>query len=151
MINIPSNKRILTGLLTVTGSVVNTMAADGPWSNRVAGCANSNPIGLRRMLYNVYSSYENVAELIGAMSYIGGLTFIASGIMKFKQYRDNPTQVSIGTPITFIIVGVLLIFLPTLIRESRETIFTGADLSIGVASSTIIDNNMFAVDPSLCN
>ena len=85
----------------------------------------------------IYSSFGKLAKLITAGAYIGGLAFAVGSIMKFKQHKDNPTQVPIGTPIALVMIAACLLFLPSILGVAGESIFGGGTTatSTGVAWS----------------
>ena len=64
-----------------------------------------------------------IEQLIIAASYVGGFGLAAASIVKFKAHKDNPQQVSIGDPLALLFVAAALIFLPTLLANSEETLF----------------------------
>jgi intracellular multiplication protein IcmD len=68
-------------------------------------------------------SFENLSKLITASSYIAGLGFSMGAILKFKQHKDNPTQIPIGTPIAMLFVASALLFFPSLLDTTGKTIF----------------------------
>ena len=112
-------------------------ASNSPWPNR-AGCPvgtggseGATPIGLRALLDNVDNNFVQIANLIGGSAYVGGVAFMVAGILKLKQHRDNPAQVTIATPITYIMIGTMLIFLPSLIQVTRESVFTNTTTTAG--------------------
>jgi intracellular multiplication protein IcmD len=47
---------------------------------------------------------------------VAGLGFLIASLLKFKQHKENPTQVPIGTPIAMVIVGVALLYTPNISR-----------------------------------
>ena len=47
------------------------------------------------MASHITGSFENLAKLITASSYLAGLGFSIGAIMKFKQHKDNPTQIPV--------------------------------------------------------
>ena len=63
----------------------------------------------------VTSSFTSVAQLITASSYLAGLGFSAASIMKFKQHKDNPTQIPVGTPAALTFIAAALLFMPTIL------------------------------------
>ena len=83
---------------------------------------------------------DNIIDQLGAAkdlviygAYSAGLGFLIATFYKFKQHKDNPTQVPIGNPITYLAISVLLLFLANLIQPIGETLFgspitTGADI-----------------------
>jgi len=91
--------------------------AYGATSDTLSGIAN-----------NVRHSFTAFAKLVTAGSFLAGLGFAIGSILKFKQHKDNPTQIPIGTPIALMFIAVALLFLPTLFKSAGNTAFgTGAD------------------------
>jgi hypothetical protein len=86
---------------------------------------------------NVTQSFESVVNLMIAVSYLLGIGFAGAAIFKFKQHKDNPTQIPIGTPIALLVIGILLIFLPGIIGPIGTTIFgsSGTQISGGPQGS----------------
>ena len=70
------------------------------------------------MATNITSSFDQVAQLITAESYIIGSAFAAASILKFKSHEDNPTEIPIGTPIALVAVAAALLFLPTILSTT---------------------------------
>lgn len=77
----------------------------------------------------IYSSFAQITKLITAGSYLAGLAFSIGAIMKFKQHKDNPTQVPIGTPIALLFIAAALLFLPSVLGVAGQTIFGGGEVS----------------------
>lgn len=75
---------------------------------------------------NITGSFQQLGKLMAATSYLAGFGFAIAGIFKFKQHKDNPTQIPMGTPIALLAVGIILIFLPGIIRPAGFTIFGNA-------------------------
>jgi intracellular multiplication protein IcmD len=75
---------------------------------------------------NITKSFGALAKLITAGSYIAGFGFSLGAILKFKQHKDNPQQIPIGTPIAMLFVAAALIFLPTIFGTANQTIFGGS-------------------------
>ena len=95
----------------------------------LTGDAMSLTIG--GMASSVTSSFESLTKLITAGSYLAGLGFAIAAIMKFKQHKDNPTQITIGTPIALVFIAASLLFLPTILGVAGFTMFgtTGGSVS----------------------
>ena len=81
--------------------------------------------GLGKIAGNITDSFSNIGKLMVAVAYIGGFGFVIAGIFKFKQHKDNPTQIPMGTPIAMVLIGIALIFMPTLVSSSKQTAFKG--------------------------
>jgi intracellular multiplication protein IcmD len=75
------------------------------------------------MASSITSSFTSLTKLITAGSYLAGLGFSIGAVMKFKQHKDNPTQVPIGTPIALVFVAAALLFLPSILSVASETMF----------------------------
>lgn len=54
-----------------------------------------------------------IEEFITGGLYIAGISFAIAAIIKFKQHKDNPTQIPIGTPVALLFIAAALLFLPT--------------------------------------
>jgi intracellular multiplication protein IcmD len=79
----------------------------------------------------ITTSFEAVGKLITAGSYLAGLGFAIGGILKFKQHKDNPTQVTIGQPIALVFVAAALLFLPSVLTTLGDTMFSGQQKTAG--------------------
>lgn len=77
------------------------------------------------MASSITKSFTNLAKLITAGSYLAGLGFSIGAIMKFKQHKDNPTQIPIGTPIALVFIAAALLFLPSILGVTGATMFGG--------------------------
>jgi len=77
------------------------------------------------MAEQITKSFTSLAKLITAGSYIAGLGFSIGAIMKFKQHKDNPTQIPIGTPIALVFIASALLFLPSILGVAGATMFEG--------------------------
>lgn len=81
----------------------------------------------------VTTSFSALAKLITAASYVAGMGFALSAILKFKQHKDNPQQIPIGTPIALLFIAAGLIFLPTIFGVAGQTIFGSSATAGGVS------------------
>ena len=82
---------------------------------------------------NIIGQLGAAKDLVIYGAYSAGLGFLVATFYKFKQHKDNPTQVPIGNPITMLAIAVLLLFLGNLIQPIGETLFgnpitSGADV-----------------------
>lgn len=85
---------------------------------------------LKDIACTIMGSFQALGQLMIAMSYLSGIGFSIASIFKFKQHKDNPTQIPVSTPIALLGVGVILIFLPGIITPVGYTIFgTGTVLT----------------------
>lgn len=72
---------------------------------------------------SITDSFKNIAKLITGGSYLAGLGFSIAAIMKFKSHKDQPTQISVGTPIALVFIAAALLFLPTILGVTGKTMF----------------------------
>jgi len=61
-------------------------------------------------------------DIVVALSYVAGVGFCVGGIFKLKAHKDNPQQVTIGTALFLLGVGIALLFVPTLIKITGGSI-----------------------------
>jgi len=87
------------------------------------GAAAATSLNVGQMASSIYGTFTNLAKLVTAGSYLTGLGFSIGAIMKFKQHKDNPTQVSIGAPIALVFIAAALLFLPTILGVAGSTMF----------------------------
>lgn len=85
---------------------------------------------------SVTKTFEQIAQLITATSYIAGLGFAIGAVLKFKQHKDNPTQIPIGTPVALLFVAAALLFLPSIMETAGATLFGEKAAISGVAGVT---------------
>ena len=91
------------------------------------------------MAESINSTFTAIASLIGGASYLFGLCFTTAGLFKFKQHRDNPQQVQLGSCFTLLGIGILLIFMPSLVTQAGQTVFTSGLSSGGASGSSFTD------------
>ena len=86
---------------------------------------------------SITGSFANLSKLITAGSYLAGLAFSIGAIMKFKQHKDNPTQIPIGTPIALVFIAAALLFLPSILSVLGSTMFGGSGGTTAGPSGTV--------------
>ena len=64
-------------------------------------------------------------------AYVAGIGFGIAAIFKFKQHKDNPTQIPIGTPFALLGVSVMLVFLPGLYNPLGQTVYGKGGGTVG--------------------
>ena len=91
------------------------------------------------MAASINSTFAQIAALVGGAAYLAGIILVLSALFKFKQHRDNPQQVQLGTCFTLLFIGILMIFLPNLITQAGGTVFSSDQTSGGVSGSGFSD------------
>ena len=87
---------------------------------------------------NIKKTFSAIAQTMMGMSYVAGIGFFIGAIFKFKQHKDNPTQIPMGTPIALLMIAVCLVFMPYIIKVSGATLTGGDKGSFGTASPTAL-------------
>lgn len=105
----------------------------------ISGLAVAGSQTIGGMASQITQSFTNLAKLISAGSYLAGLGFSIGAILKFKQHKDNPTQITIGQPIALVFIAASLLFLPTILGMTGETMF-GAAGEVAGPRGTLIGN-----------
>lgn len=80
---------------------------------------------------NLVGTFSSLTKLITAGSYLAGLGFAIGAVMKFKQHKDNPTQIPIGTPIALLFIAAALLFLPTILGVTGASLFSSGGTVAG--------------------
>lgn len=93
--------------------------------------------GLKEIAEGMSEQVKAVASLLVIVAYVAGVGFALTGVIQLKAHKDNPTQVPLSKPIVYLIVGICLLFLPTLISSSGQTIFGGEQKSAGEFTGVI--------------
>jgi intracellular multiplication protein IcmD len=92
---------------------------------------------LGNMASSITKTFSSIGLMITGGSYIAGLAFSIGAIMKFKQHKDNPTQIPIGTPIALIFIAAALLFLPSILSVTGSTMFGAKGTTAGPSGSLI--------------
>lgn len=79
-------------------------------------------VTLGDMAESITQNVADIARLITAGAYVAGLIVSVSAILKFKQHKDNPTQIPVGSPVALIAIAAALLFLPSIIGVAGNTI-----------------------------
>lgn len=125
------NKYIKSGLKTLllTSAAVATTSL----------LAEGGPESIADMANNLKGNFSAIGNLIIATARVAGIGFTVAAIFKFKQHKDNPTQVTIGTPFALLAVGIMLMFMQSIYNPAAKSIY-GKDADIskfdGVSEGT---------------
>lgn len=85
-------------------------------------CLGVTTDNLGKTAENIIGSLTGVTSLIVSISVVAGLGFGVASIFKFKQHKDNPTQVPLGQPLSLLAIAVMLIWIQYLLQASGQTI-----------------------------
>jgi len=77
--------------------------------------------GLGDIATKMTDAIASVGKLMTAIAYLAGFGFLVFGVLKFKQHKDNPSQVTLGTPVVMVIIGAVLVFIGGFVAPLGET------------------------------
>ena len=115
---------------TIKGLLLGTVAMASVVALATTVDVASSTSGLGGVADTITGSFTSFGKLIIATAQVAGVGFGAGAIFKFKQHKDNPTQVPIGTPFMMLVVSFLLVFLPSMFAPAGETMY-GSSASAG--------------------
>lgn len=102
-----------------------------------AWASADNPQNLGDVAVRVRGNFLPIGKLMIATAYIAGIGFGIAAVYKFKQYRDNPTQIPIGTPFALMVVSICLVFLPGIMDPVGNSIFGDASGAAGFNATNV--------------
>ena len=80
------------------------------------------------VLAKIASQIPNLMRLVTAIAYVTGMYFVFHGILLLKQYGEQRTQMSgqhhLKGPIIFVLMGALLLYLPSSVQVGMSTFWT---------------------------
>lgn len=80
------------------------------------------------MLANIAQEVPILMQLVTAIAYVMGIYFIFYGILKLKEFGEARTQMSserhLKGPLVLIVVGALLLYLPTTVQVGLSTFWS---------------------------
>ncbi|MFY7697385.1 MAG: type IV secretion protein IcmD [Legionella sp.] len=123
-----SSSKVLMGVVTTAAILL--------FANEAVAAADD----IGTVASNITSTFEKLAKLITAGSYLAGLGFSIGAIMKFKQHKDNPTQIPIGTPIALVFIAAALLFLPSILGVAGATMFGSSGGKTAGPAGTVFES-----------
>ena len=97
--------------------------------------AYAEDVGLGAVATRLIGTLKPVYTLIVVLSIVSGVGFAIAAVFKFKQHKDNPTQIPVGTPIALIFIAAALIFMPSVVKVLGESMF-GDEMQSGYSFFT---------------
>jgi len=83
------------------------------------------------MAETLTKSFAQFGKMMIGLAYVSGIGFGISAVFKFKQHKDNPTQIPVSTPFALLGVSCLLVFLPGIYTPAGATLFGDSELARG--------------------
>lgn len=92
-----------------------------------AGDAAATNIGLSDVTKNVGNNVRQSVPLVPMLSYVIGVFFTASGLLKLKDWVNDGERNSITPALMRLVVATFMIILPHMIRMTTGTFFRRDD------------------------
>ena len=112
---------LLAGLLMVM-MMMPAFAADPPAST-VSTSVSS--ISAQAMIDRIAEQMPSIMRMVTAIGYVLGMYFIFFSLMKFKEFGEQRTMMSsqhhLKEPLTYMVVGALLLYLPSSVQVGMST------------------------------
>lgn len=108
----------------------------------------AKPPDFNTMLYALKQNAGPIIRLVVAIAYVTGLWFIVSAIQQLKtigQSQQMMQQHTLGGPLIKFIVGLMLLYLPSVIDISVWTLWGHS--AMGSAAEDVMSYNPSAADP----
>lgn len=123
----------------------------------LSGCSvNGQEINSAVFLDNLARSYNSIYRLLNAWAYMCGMLFITMSIFQLKIYGEMRTMMSGQTnlmkPISFFLVGAMLMYLPSTFQTMMLTTFGSASsnpMSWSNVTEVGINGYQLAITPAL--
>lgn len=92
------------------------------------GAAAAPTLSAQQMLINIAKIIPNLMQMVTAIAYVLGMYFIFHGIIKLKHAGEMRSMMSVEHsmmgPIIFLVVGALLLYLPTSVQIGISTFWS---------------------------
>jgi len=83
----------------------------------VAAASNYNRYaGAGQVANNMMEPVSMLANFIGSMSVVLGISFVFAAFIKYMEHRVNPLATPISTIVLLFIMGIILVFLPLIYK-----------------------------------
>jgi hypothetical protein len=61
---------------------------------------------------NLMGPVEVLTKMFEDIAIVAGVGFLFAALIQYKAHRENPSQVRLGKPISYLVFGVILILFP---------------------------------------
>lgn len=92
-------------------------------------------VGIGSAAGNMHDITKMIAGIVEVIMYVAGVAVFVSSMMKYRLHRQNPQQVHISTPITELVLAIVLILIPIVTRYGNDFIFQ--DTPKGATTQTV--------------
>lgn len=73
---------------------------------------------------NLHDITGMIGGIVEVIMYVAGVAVFVSAAMKYRLHKQNPQQVHISTPITELVLAIVLVLIPIVTRYGNELVFS---------------------------
>lgn len=89
----------------------------------VTGTVSESPNDIATIVGNLMGPMQGLAHMLNLASVICGTGFLLAAVLHYKKHRDNPQEVPLSRPVTYMILGLVLVILPYFTMISQAASF----------------------------
>lgn len=79
---------------------------------------------------NTSDILETVTSIIMVILYVAAMGVFVSACMKYRIHRQNPQQIPLSTPVTELVLAIVLAALPTVSKMTNEHLFQDQQVNL---------------------
>lgn len=121
---LPINKRSMSFSMIKSLLILSVLFA----VNAQAQQTTVSVVSATTMIQNISDQIPALMRLATAVAYVMGMFFMFMGVLKLKQYGEQRTMMSgqhhLKEPLVFMVIGALLLYLPTSVQIGMSTFWT---------------------------
>jgi hypothetical protein len=106
-------------------NLLNFNSANSSYAQKTAAAQGGQNLGT--LFTNLSADRDNYKVFVEAFMVVCACGFMIATVFKFKQYKDNPTQIPISTPFALLFVSIFSFSIGRIVQPATNTIFTGID------------------------
>lgn len=99
----------------------------------MSGFIDPSSFSLDTALTNLSNAFGSIQSLIVAVAYVIGLSLIVRGVMMYRIFANqtfgSAQRGEIAGPMVHLVVGAILLYFPSTLNVSLQTIFSTTDIS----------------------
>lgn len=85
----------------------------------------SSPPSMGGIASNVLEPIGIFTNAVYSICYILGAAFIMGSVVRYREYRENPSQTPISRPIAILLFGIVLLSIPIIAKLSEASTIVG--------------------------
>lgn len=108
------------------GTLIRNLAVLGVALLPAIAMATGTPPTAGDIALNASKSMSGLQIAMQGFFYLCGVGMFGGAFFKFKAHKDNPQQTPLSTPIVMLVLGAGLLYLPSVIGSTGQSLFGGS-------------------------